>query len=157
MAILGFQGSLSIDGADPGFTNLRLGFGHTEVDSTTSLDDGSKAYVKGLFDQYIAADMNIDESEDCATVLDAVQSREPVECEAVLGSGNDAVSISGLMYVFGSEISTGLDEIPSMTVTCRPCPASEVTESTTPISVDDPIPGPVPVVPVETPDESGGA
>ena len=157
MAILGFDGTLTIDGVNPGFTNLRLGCGHTEVDATTNLDDGSKVYAKGLADKYIAADMNVDESAACATVLAAVQSREPVACEAVLGTGSDAVSISGQMYVFGGEISTGLDEIPSMTVTCRPCPASEVTESTTPISVDNPIPGPVPVVPVETPDESGGA
>ncbi len=152
MAILGFNGTLSIDGADPGFTNLRFGFGHSEVDATTNLDDGDKAYVKGLFDQYIAADMNIDESEDCATVLDAVQSREPVECEAVLGSGNDSVSINGLMYVFGSEISTGLDEIPSMTVTCRPCPAAEIPAESEPEPPLTPQPAPNP----EVPDESGG-
>lgn len=158
MAILGFDGTLTIDGVNPGFTNLRLGCGHTEVDATTNLDDGSKAYAKGLADKYIAADMNVDESAACATVLAAVQSREPVACEAVLGSGSEAVSINGQMYVFGSEISTGLDEIPSMTVTCRPCPASEVVESSTPVEEPDPLPAPVvPVVPADdVPDESGG-
>lgn len=120
-AILGFEGTLTIDGANPGFTNLRFGFGHTEVDSTTQLDEGNKSYVKGLYDSYISADMNIDDSDACATVLAAVQSREPVTCSATLG---EDVTISGSMMVFGGEISTGLDEVPSMTVTCRPAPAA---------------------------------
>ena len=124
MAVLGFDGSLTIDGANPGFTNLRLGCSHTEVDATTNLDDGDKAYEKGLYDQYIAADMNVDESSACATVLAAVASRDPVTCTAVLGTGNDAITVTGSMLVFGGEISTGLDEIPSMTVTCRPAPAT---------------------------------
>ncbi|MDO4856968.1 MAG: hypothetical protein Q4A17_03370 [Thermoguttaceae bacterium] len=124
MAVLGFDGTLTIDGANPGFTNLRFGFGHTEVDATTQLDGGNKAYTKGLFDKYIGADMNIDESAACATVLAAVQSREPVTCTATLGSGATAITITGPMMVFGGEISTGLDEIPSMSVTCRPAPAA---------------------------------
>ncbi len=124
MAVLGFDGSLTINGANPGFTNLRFGFSHTEVDATTNLDQGNKSYVKGLFDKYISADMNIDESSACATVLSAIESRQPVTCSATLGSGNTAITISGSMMVFGGEISTGLDEIPSMTVTCRPAPAS---------------------------------
>lgn len=124
MAVLGFDGTLTIDGANPGFTNLRFGFSHTEVDATTNLDGGNKAYTKGLFDKYISADMNIDESSACATVLSAIESRSPVTCSATLGSGNTAITISGSMMVFGGEISTGLDEIPSMTVTCRPAPAA---------------------------------
>ena len=135
MAILDFDGTLTIDGVDPGFTNLRFGFSHSEVDATTNLDAGEKAYAKGLFDQYISADMNIDESEACATVLDAVESREPVTCSATLGTGNDAITISGRMLVFGGEISTGLDEIPTMTVTCRP--TRETASSSTP-EVTDP-------------------
>lgn len=124
MAVLGFDGSLTINGANPGFTNLRFGFSHTEVDSTTNLDQGNKSYVKGLFDKYISADMNIDESAACSTVLAAIQSRSPVTCTATLGSGGTAITITGSMMVFGGEISTGLDEIPTMTVTCRPAPSS---------------------------------
>lgn len=124
MAVLGFEGSLTINSANPGFTNLRFGFGHTEVDATTNLDDGNKAYVKGLMDKYIAADMNIDESDACATVLAAVQSRDPVTCSATMGTGTNAITVSGNMMVFGGEISSGLDEIPKMTVTCRPAPAA---------------------------------
>lgn len=124
MAVLGFEGTLTINGVNPGFTNLRFGQSHTEVDATTNLDGGNKAYVKGLFDKYIAADMPIDESAACATVLAAVASREPVTCSATLGNGASAITISGNMMVFGGEISTGLDEIPSITVTCRPAPAS---------------------------------
>ena len=75
-------------------------------------------------DKYISADMNIDESPACATVLAAVNSRSPVPCSATLGTGANAITISGNMMVFGGEISTGLDEIPSMTVTCRPAPAA---------------------------------
>ena len=120
-AILGFEGTLTINDANPGFTNLRFGFGHTEVDSTTQLDEGNKSYVKGLYDSYISADMKIDDSPACATVLEAVQSREPVTCSAALG---EDVTISGSMMVFCGEISTGLDEVPSMTVTCRPAPAA---------------------------------
>ena len=124
MAVLGFDGTLTINSANPGFTNLRFGFGHTEVDATTQLDGGNKSYAKGLMDKYISADMNIDESPACATVLAAVNSRSPVPCSATLGTGNNAITISGNMLVFGGEISTGLDEIPSMTVTCRPAPAA---------------------------------
>lgn len=131
MAVLGFEGSLTINSANPGFTNLRFGFGHTEVDATTNLDGGDKAYVKGLMDKYIAADMNLDESDACATVLSAVQSRDPVPCSATMGTGTNAVTISGSMMVFGSEISTGLDEIPKMTVTCRPAPSSGSSSTTT--------------------------
>lgn len=127
MAVLGFEGSLTINSANPGFTNLRFGFGHTEVDATTNLDQGNKAYVKGLLDKYISADMNIDESAACATVLDAVNSRDPVTCTATLGTGANAITITGQMMVFGGEISTGLDEIPKMTVTCRPAPAAAST------------------------------
>ena len=123
-AILGFEGTLTINGADPGFTNLRFGFGHTEVDATTNLDQGNKAYVKGLMDKYISADMNLDDGAACATVMAAVNSREPVTCTATLGTGTNAITISGSMMVFGGEISTGLDEVPSMTVTCRPAPAA---------------------------------
>lgn len=124
MAVLGFDGTLTINGVNPGFTNLRFGFGHTEVDATTNLDGGNKAYVKGLMDKYISADMNIDESAACATVLAAVNSRSPVACSATLGTGQNAITITGNMMVFGGEISTGLDEIPTMTVTCRPAPSS---------------------------------
>lgn len=124
MAVLGFDGTLSINSATPGFTNLRFGMGHTEVDATTNLDSGNKSYVKGLYDSYIAADMNIDDSSACQTVLTAVQSRSPVTCTATLGTGTTAITITGSMMVFGGEISTGLDEIPKMTVTCRPAPAS---------------------------------
>lgn len=127
-AVLGFEGTLTIDSANPGFTNLRFGFGHTEVDATTQLDEGNKSYVKGLYDAYISADMNIDDSTACATVLAAVQSRDPVTCSATLG---EDISISGSMMVFGGEVSTGLDEIPKMTVTCRPAPASGSSSSTT--------------------------
>ena len=123
MAVLGFEGTLTIDGADPGFTNLRFGQSHTEVDATTNLDGGNKAYVKGLQDKYISGDMNIDESAACKTVLDAVASRDPVECSASIGSGENAITISGSMMVFGGEVSVGLDEIPKMTITCRPAPA----------------------------------
>lgn len=126
MAVLGFDGTLSINSATPGFTNLRFGMGHTEVDATTQLDGGSKAYVKGLYDEYIAADMNIDESDACATVLAAVASRDPVTCTATMGSG---ITITGSMMVFGGEISTGLDEVPKMTVTCRPAPAAAAAAS----------------------------
>ena len=126
MAVLGFDGTLSINSASPGFTNLRFGMGHTEVDATTQLDQGNKAYVKGLHDEYIAADMNIDESDACATVLAAVASRDPVTCTATMGSG---ITITGSMMVFGGEISTGLDEIPKMTVTCRPAPAAASSSS----------------------------
>jgi len=129
MAVLGFEGSLTINSANPGFTNLRFGFGHTEVDATTNLDDGNKAYVKGLMDKYIAADMNIDESDACATVLAAVQSRDPVTCSATMGTGTNAITVSGNMLVFGGEVSSGLDEIPKMTVTCRPAPAAASTNS----------------------------
>lgn len=141
MAILGFDGSLTIDDADPGFTNLRLGFGHSEVDTTTNLNSGDKTYAKGLFDQYISADMPIDESEACATVLAAVESREPVTCSATLGTGNTAITVTGPMLVFGGEISTGLDEIPTMTVTCRPAPAaasSAQTPQPSPVVIPDP-------------------
>ena len=124
MAVLGFDGTLTINSATPGFTNLRFGMGHTEVDATTNLDNGDKAYVKGLYDKYIAADMNIDESAACATVLAAIASRSPVPCTATLGTGTNAITITGSMMVFGGEISTGLDEIPKMTVTCRPAPAT---------------------------------
>ena len=124
MAVLGFEGSLTINSANPGFTNLRFGFGHTEVDATTNLDDGNTASVKGLMDNYIAADMNIDERDACATGLAAVQSRDPVTCSATMGTGTNAITVSGNMMVFGGEISSGLDEIPKMTVTCRPAPAA---------------------------------
>lgn len=124
MAILGFNGVLTINSANPGFTNLRTGQTHTEVDATTSLDGGNKSYVKGLKDIYIAADMNLDSSTACQTVLTAVNSREPVTCTATWGTGTGAVSITGSMMVFGSEISSGLDEVPKMTVTCRPAPST---------------------------------
>ena len=124
MPVLGFEGGLTINGVNPGFTNLRFGMSHTEVDATTQLDGGNKAYAKGLLDQYIAADMNVDESAACATVLAAVNSRSPVPCSATLNNGQNPVTISGNMLVFGGEISTGLDEVPKMSVTCRPAPAS---------------------------------
>lgn len=124
MPVLGFEGTLTINSASPGFTNLRFGFGHTEVDATTNLDGGNKSYAKGLLDKYISADMNVDESDACATVMAAVNSRTPVPCSATLGTGTNAITISGNMLVFGGEISTGLDEIPKMTVTCRPAPAA---------------------------------
>ncbi len=129
MAVLGFEGTLAINGANPGFTNLRFGFGHTEVDATTQLDGGNKAYVKGLMDKYISADMNVDESAACATVLAAVNSRDPVPCTATLGTGANAITITGSMMVFGGEISTGLDEVPKMTVTCRPAPAASASNT----------------------------
>ena len=141
MAVLGFDGSLTINGVNPGFTNLRFGFGHTEVDATTNLDNGDKAYVKGLYDKYIAADMNVDESAACATVMAAVNSRTPVPCSATLGSGTNAITISGNMLVFGGEISTGLDEIPKMTITCRPTPATSSQAQTpqpAPVVIPDP-------------------
>ena len=128
-AALGFEGSLTINGVNPGFTNLRFGFGHTEVDATTNLDGGNKAYVKGLMDKYIAADMNIDDSAACATVLAAVNSRDPVPCSATLNNGTNPVTISGSMLVFGGEVSTGLDEVAKMTVTCRPAPAAASSSS----------------------------
>ena len=46
MAVLGFDGTLTINSVNPGFTNLRFGFGHTEVDATTQLDGGNKSYAK---------------------------------------------------------------------------------------------------------------
>ena len=129
MPVLGFDGTLTIDNAEPGFTNLRFGFGHTEVDGTTQLDGGNKSYVKGLYDKYIAADMNVDESDACQTILDAIESRSAVTCTATMGTGTSIITITGTMYVFGGEISSGLDEIPKMTVTCRPAPYG--TETTT--------------------------
>lgn len=122
--ILGFEGTLTVNGANPGFTNLRFGQSHTEVDATTSLDEGSKSYVKGLQDKYIGADMPVDGSAACTTVMTAVSNRTPVTCTATLGTGANAVTITGSMYVFGGEISTGLDEIPKMSITCRPAPAA---------------------------------
>lgn len=151
MAVLGFDGSLTIGGANPGFTNLRLGCGHTEVDATTNLDDGDKSYAKGLYDQYIAADMNVDESAACATVLAAVESREPVTCSVTLGTGNTAITVTGPMLVFGGEISTGLDEIPTMTVTCRPAPAQASQAQTPNTALELPT---VPEVPVPEPEVS---
>lgn len=119
-AVLGFEGTLTIDGANPGFRNLRFGQGHSEVDVTTDLDEGNKSYCKGLFDKFVSGDMLLDDSEACATVMAAVASRDPVTVSATLGS----ITVSGNMHVFGSEISAGLDEAASMTVTCRPAPAS---------------------------------
>lgn len=63
------------------------------------------------------------------TVLAAVNSRDPVPCTATLGTGANAITITGSMMVFGGEISTGLDEVPKMTVTCRPAPAASASNT----------------------------
>ena len=122
-AILGFDGSLTINSATVGFTNLRFGYSHSEVDTTTNLSEGKKTYAKGLFDQYIAGDIIIDDSTACATVLAAVNSREPVTVTATLGTGTNAITITGSMFVFGSDIAAGVDGTAGMTVTCRPAAA----------------------------------
>ena len=94
------------------------------MDATTNLDQGNKAYVKGLMDKYISADMKLDDSAACATVMAAVNSRDPVTCTATFGTGTTAITITGSMMVFGAELSAGLEDVPSMTVTCRPAPAA---------------------------------
>lgn len=124
MAVLGFEGTLTVNGVNPGFRNLRFGYSHTEVDVTTNLDKGSKAYAKGLFDKFISGEILLDDSDSCATVLAAVQSRDPVPVSATLGTGATAITISGNMFVFGSEVSADLDNAASMTITCRPAPAN---------------------------------
>lgn len=121
MAVLGFEGTLTIDGANPGFRNLKFGFGHTEVDATTTADGGEKAYVKGLADKYVGGEFLLDDSEAAQKVLAAVQSREPVEVVAEMGG----VTLSSTMYIFGSEISGSVDDAVWISVTCRPAPKSQ--------------------------------
>lgn len=118
---LGFEGTLTINAVNPGFTNLRLGFSHTEVDTTTNLDVGKKSYIKGLQDQYIGADMVLDDSAACTAVMAAVNGRTAVPVTATL----DKLTITSNMYVFGGEVSVGLDDVPKMPITCRPAPKAE--------------------------------
>lgn len=123
--VLGFEGKLTIGNFTPGFKNLRFGYSHTEVDTTTNLDLGNKSYVKGLFDKFIGADLQIDDSEACIGILNIISNRNPVTVTAELGD----ITISGLMHVFGSEISADLDNAASITITCRPAPANNASGS----------------------------
>lgn len=118
MPVNGFEGVLTIDGVNPGFRNLRFGWSHTEIDATTTADGGFKAYVKGLADKYIGGEFLLDDSAEAQKVLAAVQGRNPVPVSATFGD----VTISGDMYVFGTEIAGSMDDVVWIAVTCRPAP-----------------------------------
>lgn len=118
---LGYEGTLTIDGASAKFRNLRFGLSYGEVDTTSNADAGEKSYKKGLRDKYITAEMQLDGSTACATILAACESREPVQVSSTM----DDITISGMMYVFPSEIGKGLEDTGWMSITCRKAPASE--------------------------------
>lgn len=115
---MGYAGTVTINSASPPISNLRFGSSYSEVDTTTNKDGGNKTYCKGLKDMSISFDMQLSDDTAVATVVAAIESRDPVTCTATF-TGSDT-SITGTMHVFGGEITAGLDGVATMTVTCRP-------------------------------------
>lgn len=115
---MGYTGSVTINSATPPVTNLRFGSSYSEIDTTSNKDAGSKTYTKGLKDMSISFDMQLSDDPAIATVIAAIESRDPVACTASFT--DSSVTVTGTMHVFGGEVTSGLDGVATMTVTCRP-------------------------------------
>lgn len=129
--LVGYQGTCTIGGHSGRFTDLSFNpKTYTLIDVTSIADGGKKTYTKGCYEESISGTLQLDTTADFTAIKTACESRAAVQCAFSIGSGQGAISISGLMHPnFTGPMTLSPDAVVTVPFECKPCPTAGTADS----------------------------